>query len=231
METGRFDEIIIIGSGKIASTVLKYVISLKSLFTYQLTFVSTDKRDLSKIEYVCSANNVGYLKLKDKEATLLFENLASRALIISAGNNYLFPGSVVEKENVEIINFHYALLPKYRGRNAPSWAIYNNEKESGATWYYVTVDINGGNIIWQGRCNIDENMRAYQLSKKLWKSHRRGLRSFFQSCCRQPLPVHHRITRGVLFSIQNRYRVMGFSICLIQGRMFTDFLEPWTLVC
>ena len=56
-------------------------------------------------------------------------------LIISANNEYIFPAELVKLENVTIINFHYSLLPLYRGVNIPTWVIYNEEKYTGVTWH------------------------------------------------------------------------------------------------
>lgn len=79
----------------------------------------------------------------------------------------MFPRIILEKENIEIINFHNALLPQYPGRNAASWAIYNGEKETGITWHYVNNKIDAGNIIVQKRILIGSEEKAYELAARL----------------------------------------------------------------
>ncbi|MEH2956721.1 formyltransferase family protein [Candidatus Merdisoma sp. JLR.KK006] len=66
-----------------------------------------------------------------------------------------------------IVNFHNALLPKFPGRNAPSWAIFENEQETGITWHYVTKQVDAGDIIIQKKCRITADVRAYELTEKL----------------------------------------------------------------
>lgn len=175
----RFDKIYIIGCGKIAFTVLKYVISLGSFWGFETIYVQHEEEKFSMAARLCEDNGVKMFFLpRREEVTLCFEKIAQKALIISAGNYYLFPQQIVEKRNLTIINFHYALLPQYRGRNAPSWAIYNDEKESGATWHYVTPDIDAGNIIWQGKCCITEDTKAYQLTKTIMELAQIGIEQF-----------------------------------------------------
>ena len=79
----------------------------------------------------------------------------------------LFPKEIVNKSGITIVNFHDSLLPKYAGMNAPTWAIFEDEKETGITWHYVTEGIDDGMIICQEKCEIVEDERAYQLASKL----------------------------------------------------------------
>ena len=95
------------------------------------------------------------------------DKISERTLIISASNNFLFPASLVDKEHITIINFHNALLPEYPGRNAPTWVIYMEEKQTGITWHYVTAGVDEGSIIIQKRCEIGDDTRAYELTERL----------------------------------------------------------------
>jgi len=69
-----------------------------------------------------------------------------------------------------IINYHDALLPSYPGRNAVTWAIFNNEKETGITWHKVNADIDTGDIIAQEKILLTEDMKAYELLQKSFNS-------------------------------------------------------------
>lgn len=101
-------------------------------------------------------------------------------LILSAGNYYIFPQSVINKTNIVIVNFHSALLPKYPGRNAPTWAIFHDERESGATWHYVTPEIDNGQYIIQKRCSLTKDIKAYELTKKIMELAYEGLQECFE---------------------------------------------------
>jgi len=176
---GRFENLLIIGNGTIAVAVLEYCISLKKRHGFELSYLRHERQGGLSAESICEKYDIECLNILDKEfLTDYFVHICTLTLIISAGNNYLFPRCIVEKENLEIINFHYALLPWHKGRNAPSWAIFNHETKTGATWHYVDSDIDSGDIIWQKECFIDEDMRTWQLIERIMEEARKGIEEF-----------------------------------------------------
>lgn len=162
----RFKQVIVIGYGKIARDVLRYVAERQTEFGYQTLCIEHELHGMSKLCAICNEIGVSYMQILDKkeltEKLLTFEE---SSLVISAWNTYLFPRSVVEKSNFEIINFHNALLPKFPGRNAQCWAIYENETVSGATWHYVTAGVDDGAIIAQKEVQITQDTKAYELTQ------------------------------------------------------------------
>ena len=53
----------------------------------------------------------------------------------------------LEKINIDIINFHPGLLPKYRGLFPNFYSLMNNEKNIGFTLHKVNNKIDSGQII------------------------------------------------------------------------------------
>ncbi len=47
------------------------------------------------------------------------------------------------------LNFHNGPLPRYRGMNACSWAIFNGETNHGVTWHFMNADVDAGDIVGQ----------------------------------------------------------------------------------
>ena len=163
-----FQRIIIIGYGKVAGEILTYVKERQKNFGYQLLFIEHEVHSFSVTEKICKENDIPFLRIEDKkELAAHFKAVQEKTLIISASNNFLFPGELVEKENITIMNFHNALLPDYPGRNAPSWVIYEGEETTGITWHYVTAGVDEGDIIIQKKCEIDADTKAYELAEKL----------------------------------------------------------------
>jgi len=83
---------------------------------------------------------------------------------------------IIQKELTEkyrIINIH-SLLPRYRGRNAVSWAIINARKDNywkfGATLHEIDEGIDTGNIIRTYYLDIEDNDTAFSLYKK-WEKY------------------------------------------------------------
>ena len=64
-------------------------------------------------------------------------------------------------------NVHAALLPQYRGAAPINWAIINGDKETGATTFFLTHEIDTGKIIQQDKINIAETDNAGIVHDKL----------------------------------------------------------------
>lgn len=160
-----FENVIIIGYGQTVNKCIKYLSELRSAYKYELTYVEYESTSLSTSKDICEKENVNYCNIESKsDLTTFFLEIEKKTLIISAGNFYIFPKEVVEKDNLTIINFHSALLPKYPGRNAQTWAIFMDEKEAGATWHYVNEELDAGKYIIQKSCSINDDTRAFELT-------------------------------------------------------------------
>ena len=64
-------------------------------------------------------------------------------------------------------NLHASLLPQYRGAAPINWAIINGEKETGATTFFLTHEIDTGKIILQEKMAISETDNAGIVHDKL----------------------------------------------------------------
>lgn len=67
------------------------------------------------------------------------------------------------------LNRHNSLLPKYRGRLAPFWAVFKGEKETGVTIHTVTEKIDKGQIIAQRKIRIYKHDDYVSITKKCYK--------------------------------------------------------------
>lgn len=163
-----FQKVIITGYGKVTGEVLSYVKERQSDYGFILEFVEHEVHPFSVTEKICREKEIPFARIEDKkELADYYDGIQEKTLIVSASNNYLFPRSLVDRENITIMNFHNALLPDYPGRNAPTWVIYMGEKETGITWHYVTAGIDEGNIIIRKKCAIGADQKAYELTEQL----------------------------------------------------------------
>lgn len=163
----RFEQVIIIGANKAACDCVNIV--CKSMSNSHVLVLESSDDSLSMLYKISHKHQVYYARLTDMfEITAFLENRTDvkRTLIISANNRYIFKKPLVSRENVTIVNFHYALLPAYRGINIPSWVIYNGEKETGITWHYVTDEIDHGKIIVQKKIEIKEKSTAFDITRE-----------------------------------------------------------------
>ena len=170
MSAFNFKKVIVIGYGVVTGNVLKTIYNKKDVYQYDIAYVEHEVYPFNQAKKFAEKKSIDYYVLEDKEkvtAYFLDETKEDKVLIISASNNYLFPAHIISRKNVTIINFHNALLPNYPGRNAPSWVIYNKEKETGITWHYVVESVDACDIIKQKKINIVSGIRAYELAAKL----------------------------------------------------------------
>lgn len=64
-------------------------------------------------------------------------------------------------------NLHASLLPQYRGAAPINWAIINGEKETGATTFFLTHEIDTGKVILQQKIKIEDADNAEIIHDKL----------------------------------------------------------------
>lgn len=175
-----FQKVILIGSGRIVGEVLLEIASRREGFGFELECVEHEQTGVSRMETICAQEKLPFRRIPDKkELGAYFRGQREQTLIVSCGNNYIFPADIIAMSNMQIINFHNALLPKFPGRNATSWAILAGAKESGATWHIVTPSVDGGDRLWQGKCAITEDMKAYELSRDIMAAALVGFREIF----------------------------------------------------
>ena len=65
------------------------------------------------------------------------------------------------------VNLHASLLPDYRGAVPINWAVINGEKYSGVSTFLLKHEIDTGNIIFQEKVDITDEMTAGDLHDSL----------------------------------------------------------------
>lgn len=68
----------------------------------------------------------------------------------------MLPEAVWAMPPLGTFNLHASLLPQYRGAAPINWAVMNGDKETGATTFFLTHEIDTGKIILQERLPIAE---------------------------------------------------------------------------
>lgn len=163
-----YEDVIVLGTGKIARGVLEVIVAWRSFYGYQIFYIDNGRPVYSTEKSYVHEKNIKYREIDDsKELTEFFLSITRNTLIVSAGNFYLFPEKIIQMKNLTIINFHNSLLPDYPGRNAPSWVIFNGETETGITWHYVSTGIDDGAVIHREYCPVGNDEKAYHLVRHL----------------------------------------------------------------
>ncbi len=79
----------------------------------------------------------------------------------------MLPEVVWDMPRLGTFNLHASLLPQYRGAAPINWAIINGEKETGATTFFLTHEIDTGKIILQKKIPIGDEDNAGVIHDKL----------------------------------------------------------------
>ena len=69
----------------------------------------------------------------------------------------MLPEVVWAMPRLGTFNLHASLLPQYRGAAPINWAVINGERETGATTFFLTHEIDTGKIILQERIAIADD--------------------------------------------------------------------------
>lgn len=180
-----FERVVVIGFGKIAHECLKIV---RNNFKGEIDVIKFEKEFLSNVTN--KDKKVQYHQLEKKEdVTNFFSEIREKTIVVSANNNYLFPKKVVCKENLYIINFHNALLPNYKGRNAQTWVIYKQEDKTGITWHKVNEKVDDGDILYQEYCELNKTETALKLTRKLMSLGVKGFESVFPNLLSETIRI------------------------------------------
>lgn len=154
-----YKKIYVIGTGAVANSC---ALCIKKAGE-DVELIESRNATVPTCKQFCEKQGISHLQLSGDALQASLLALNEPTLIISAANRYIFPKEVVEKDNVTIVNYHGALLPKHPGRNAEAWAIYEGDKEAGITWHYVVSDVDAGSILIQKTTPITEHTTSFSL--------------------------------------------------------------------
>jgi phosphoribosylglycinamide formyltransferase-1 len=92
--------------------------------------------------------------------------------IVLAGFLWLIPRALIQAYPDRIINIHPALLPQYGGKGMYGMKVHEavkaaGAKESGITIHLVNEHYDEGEIIFQGKCSLNENCTAEDIAKQV----------------------------------------------------------------
>jgi methionyl-tRNA formyltransferase len=79
----------------------------------------------------------------------------------------MLPEVVWDLPTYGTINLHASLLPDYRGAAPINWAIVNGETETGVTTFFITQNIDTGDLIYQKKVPIGPDKTAGELHDRL----------------------------------------------------------------
>jgi len=144
--------------------------------------------------------------------------------LFSINNLVILPEKILNLPRQFAINCHDALLPKFAGLNAPSWAIIHQEKSHGVTWHKITQLVDGGDIVKQVSITLAQDETAFTLNGKCYEL---TLQSFTQL-------IDDISSNQVVITQQNLDQRSYFSIsqkpsagCLVSWRLRANEIDAF----
>ena len=104
-------------------------------------------------------------KLKSEEFIAKLKNINADLFVVVAFR--MLPEIVWNMPKFGTINLHGSLLPQYRGAAPINWAVINGEKETGVTTFFITHEIDTGNILEHRKIQISEKDNAGTIHDRL----------------------------------------------------------------
>ncbi len=95
--------------------------------------------------------------------------------LFSVANLEVLPAGLIAQARKLAINFHDALLPRYAGLNATSWALMAQERTHGVTWHEMLAAVDAGRIVRQTSFDIADGDTALSLNARCYEA---GLQAF-----------------------------------------------------
>ncbi|MBL4709796.1 MAG: hypothetical protein JKY48_15290 [Flavobacteriales bacterium] len=109
--------------------------------------VTEDRHEIEQFAYQFSIS-LTKLKKEGLDSDLIFwkeRNSLENIFVITFP--YILSANLIASIRIDIINFHFAPLPQYKGAQPAFWLIKNGEKSGGLTIHLITEKIDGGDII------------------------------------------------------------------------------------
>ena len=105
-------------------------------------------------------------KLTDENELTKFKDLKPDLVIVVAYGQ-IIPSSFLQISNLNFLNVHASLLPKWRGAAPIERAILNGDKETGVSIMKIVNKLDAGPYIMQTRIKIDNEINSGELREKL----------------------------------------------------------------
>ena len=150
-------KIVFLGSKAVGYSCLKYLLEKQKSLNYKIVGVLTNKRG-KLIKELCASNNLNIIKSLDDML-----NIEDVDIGICVQYHQILRKIHIEKPKDVFVNLHMAPLPEYRGCNQFSFAIINKDKKFGTTIHRLEERIDAGDILFEKRFDISDNIWVSQL--------------------------------------------------------------------
>lgn len=159
------------GNGSNAEAIIKHFASHQ---TIEVALVLTNRPDAFVLERAkklgIPSRTFSMDEFKNSEIVLRWLQESHITHVVLAGFLLLVPSYLISAYHDHIINIHPALLPKFGGKGMYGMRVHEavktaRESETGITIHLVNEKYDEGEVVFQGRCAVNEKMSAAEIAK------------------------------------------------------------------
>lgn len=158
-------------------------------------------------------------------------------LLLNVHSLFVIKSEIVSAPRFGSFNLHPGPLPAYAGLNAPSWAIYRDEKSHGVTLHRMLAGIDTGPIAYQTIFEIDDSDTGFTVSAKCIRHGMELIRKLLDAAAEDPglIPaIEQDLERREYFSKGtprngwiNWHRPAREIFNFIRAADYSPFKSPW----
>lgn len=163
--------IVFMGTPDFAVPILKYLIDTTNvvMVVTQPDKITGRKKELvpSPVKVLAESYNIPVFQ--PTKLRLDYEPLKSLNidLIVTCAYGQILSKDVLDIPKLGCVNVHASILPNYRGSAPIQWALFNNDKKTGITIYYMDEGMDSGDIIKINEIPITDDDNVGTLHDKL----------------------------------------------------------------
>jgi phosphoribosylglycinamide formyltransferase-1 len=159
------------GNGSNAEAIIEY---FKNHSAIDVSLVLSNNPKAFVLERAKKHNIPASIFTKEmfNDSTMILGWLSEKQIthIVLGGFLWLIPDYLIKAYHDKIINIHPSLLPKFGGKGMYGIKVHEavkaaRETETGITIHLVNEHYDDGEILFQGRCGVEENFSAEQIAK------------------------------------------------------------------
>lgn len=165
--------VVFLGGKEIGYFCLSYLLANRASLNIEVVGVLTSNKSVSSSDFsfpdLCKQHGTPIYGELDALLNLDFD------ILISVQYHKILKKEHIDRAKQIAVNLHMAPLPEYRGCNQFSFAIIDDAKEFGTSLHILDVSIDGGDLLFEKRFEIPNNVfvselyeLTFELSKELF---------------------------------------------------------------
>lgn len=140
-----------------SSVFLKFILHIKRINNY-----FKEKSSIMYWSVYCHQHQIQFEIIRNVNSTHVKDILEDCDMVLSAGIRNKLSAEILSAPKNGIVNFHYSLLPKYRGTNPVFWQKVNTDPKYGYTFHVMNASFDQGDILLQHEVSIESPVSSVQ---------------------------------------------------------------------